>query len=198
MTDGTTAPAWIEAFRRMSSAHWLGDRRRFNRVADQRLKQRIGAGLLDRVELAVLQVLDPGREAEAQQMTEAEHMIGRAGGIGVVLGDAQVGLVRVMVQPVENVGRLAHRRRDHPGVERSVLAGHVSIEDHAGVDAVLGVDGAAGSGATAGAEILAVRGRGRTVVPDRGHRMSVMGVDDGGAGGDVVVVADVPLRHVDQ
>ena len=25
-----------------------------------------------------------------------------------------------------------------------------------------------------------------------------MGVDDGGAGGDVVVVADVPLRHVDQ
>ena len=28
--------------------------------------------------------------------------------------------------------------------------------------------------------------------------MAVVGVDDGGAGGDVVVVADVPLRHVDE
>ena len=28
--------------------------------------------------------------------------------------------------------------------------------------------------------------------------MPVVGVDDGGAGGDVVVVADVPLRDVDQ
>src|SRR5215472_507191 len=28
--------------------------------------------------------------------------------------------------------------------------------------------------------------------------MSMMGVDDGGASGDIVVVADVPLRHVDQ
>jgi hypothetical protein len=28
--------------------------------------------------------------------------------------------------------------------------------------------------------------------------MPVVGVDDGGAGGDVVVVADVPLRHVDE
>ena len=28
--------------------------------------------------------------------------------------------------------------------------------------------------------------------------MSVMGVDDGGARGDVIVVADVPLRHVDE
>ena len=43
-----------------------GDRCRFNRVADQRLKQRIGAGLVNRVELAVLQVLDPGREAITQ------------------------------------------------------------------------------------------------------------------------------------
>jgi hypothetical protein len=28
--------------------------------------------------------------------------------------------------------------------------------------------------------------------------MTVMGVDDGGTGSDVVVVADVPLRDVDQ
>jgi hypothetical protein len=34
----------------------------------------------------------------------------------------------------------------------------MSVEDNAGIDAVLGVDGATGSGATAGAEVLAVRG----------------------------------------
>jgi hypothetical protein len=28
--------------------------------------------------------------------------------------------------------------------------------------------------------------------------MPVVRVDDGGAGGDIVVVADVPLRHVDE
>ena len=83
-------------------------------------------------------------------------------------------------------------------MERAVAARDVGVEDEAGVDAVFGVDGAAGLGAAAGAEILAVRGRGRSVVPDRGHRMPVVGVDDGGAGGDVVVVADVPLRDVDQ
>ena len=32
-------------------------------------------------------------------------MIRRSCGVGVVLGDAEIGLVRVMVQPVEYVGR---------------------------------------------------------------------------------------------
>jgi hypothetical protein len=38
----------------------------------------------------------------------------------------------------------------------------------------------------------------RAIVPYRGHRVSVMDVDNGGAGGDVVVIADMPLRNVDQ
>ena len=55
-------------------------------------------------------------------MAEAEHVIRRAGGVGVMLGDAQVGLVRVLVQPIEDIGRLAHRRREHLRMERPVLA----------------------------------------------------------------------------
>src|SRR3954469_5271592 len=74
----------------------------------------------------------------------------------------------------------------------------MGVEDNAGIDAVLGVDSASGPGASASTEVLAVRGRGRAIVPDRCHRVSVMNVDDGGSSGDVVVVADMPLRHVDQ
>ena len=145
--DGTTAPASMEAFTRMSvrsarartalatghfrpgrrqlaqndgrndracldggfQPHQLGplseDRRRFDGVADQRHKQRPVGGFLDRVKLAVLQILDPGHESVSQQMAKAEYVIRRSCGVGVVLGDAEIGLVRVMVQPVEYVGR---------------------------------------------------------------------------------------------
>ena len=91
-------------------------------------------------------------------MAETEHMVCRAGGVGVVFGDTQVGLVRLVMQSVENVWRLAHRRGNHSGVERALSAGHMGVEDNARIDAVPGIDGAAGSGATAGAEVLAVRG----------------------------------------
>jgi hypothetical protein len=52
------------------------DRSGVDRLADQQLEQRIRAGLLDRVELAVFQVLDPRRELEPEQAAEAEHVIG--------------------------------------------------------------------------------------------------------------------------
>ncbi len=91
-----------------------------------------------------------------QLMTETEHMVGHAGRVGVVLGDAQVGLMRLMVQPVENVWRLTHRRGEHPRVEGIVSAGYVGVDNDAWIDAVFSVDGAAGSGAPAGAEVLAV------------------------------------------
>ena len=61
------------------------------------------AGLLDRVEFAVLEVLDPWREPVAEQVAQAEHMISRARGVGVVLCDPQVGLVSVVVQGVQDV-----------------------------------------------------------------------------------------------
>ena len=44
-------------------------------------------------------------------------MIRCPSGIGVVLGDAQIGLVGMVVQPVEDVGGLAHRCRDDPRVK---------------------------------------------------------------------------------
>src|SRR5208283_4678617 len=131
-------------------------------------------------------------------MTEAEHMVCRAGGVGVMFGDAKVGLMRMVMQPIENIWRLAHRRGEHSRVERVVSPGYMGVDDNAGIDAVFGVDGASGPGAAAGAEVLTVRGGGRPVIPNRRHRVLVMRIDDGGAGGDIVIVADVPLSHVDQ
>jgi hypothetical protein len=37
-------------------------------------------------------------------MAKTEHVIRRSCGVAVVLGDAEIGLVRVMVQPVEHIG----------------------------------------------------------------------------------------------
>jgi hypothetical protein len=53
------------------------------------LEQRVSPGLVDRVELAVLQVIDPGCEAEAQQIAEAKHVVRRADSVGVMLGDEE-------------------------------------------------------------------------------------------------------------
>ena len=83
-------------------------------------------------------------------------MLGRAGRVRVMLADAQIGLVHMMHQAVEDVWRLAHRRRDHLRMERAVAPGDVRIEPKPWVDAVFGVDRAAGPGAPAGPEILTV------------------------------------------
>ena len=83
-------------------------------------------------------------------MAEAEHVICRAGSVSVVFGDAQVGLVREVMQPVENIWRFTRCRGYHPRVEWPVSAGHMGVDDSTGIDSILGVDRAAGSGATAG------------------------------------------------
>ena len=44
-------------------------------------------------------------------------------------------------------------------------------QDDAGIDNVLDVDDPAGSGAPAGTEVMAIRGCGRAVIPDRCHRV---------------------------
>jgi hypothetical protein len=47
-------------------------------------------------------------------------VIRRSGGVGVMLEDAQIGLVGMMVQAIEHVRRFTHRRRNDPRVGRPV------------------------------------------------------------------------------
>lgn len=65
-------------------------------------------------------------------------MIGRTGGVGIMLGDAQIGLVDMMQQPVKHIGRLAHGSGDDARVEGPVLARNMSIDHRAGLDAIFG------------------------------------------------------------
>ena len=69
----------------------------------------------------------------AQQMAEAEHVIRRSDGVGVMLDDAQIGLVSVMVQAIEHLRRFAHYHRNDPSSERFVMTEHMRIEHRAWV-----------------------------------------------------------------
>src|SRR3954471_24809851 len=51
------------------------ERRRVHRIPDQRLQQRVCVGLFGCVELALFQVLDAWREAIAQEVAQAEHVV---------------------------------------------------------------------------------------------------------------------------
>src|SRR3954463_2005131 len=72
------------------------------------------------------------------------------------------------------------------------------IDPRAGVNALFGIARTARSGVASGSEVLAVRRRGCPVVPDRRHGMLMVHIDDGSASSDVIVVADMPLRYVDE
>ncbi len=82
-------------------------------------------------------------------------MIGEARRVGVVLLDAQVGLV--VQQAVEHVGRVAHADVHDLGVERRVLVGDVRVKRPPWAAAIFRVDVPGALGLAAGAEVLAVR-----------------------------------------
>ena len=98
-------------------------------AADQRIERFVGRARANDIEPAVGEVADARREAESQQMAEAEHMIDRAGGVGVVLAD--VDRAFVVHEPVENVRGLAGIGGDDFGIERRVAIGDVGVEFHA-------------------------------------------------------------------
>jgi len=82
--DGAGLDRGLHADELGPAAH---DGRGVDRVAEQRLEERIAARLLDRVELALAQVADARREGVAEQVAQPEHMVGSPGGVGVVLDD---------------------------------------------------------------------------------------------------------------
>ena len=75
------------------------------RAADHGLESIVGDVSFGDVQFGFSQIADARSEAEAEQVHQGEDMIGKAGRIGVVLLDAQVGLV--IEQTVEHIGRVA-------------------------------------------------------------------------------------------
>ncbi len=89
------------------------------RRAYQALQRRVTGRFLDGGEPLVGQVADAGGEPVAQEMAQREDMVGKSGGVGVMLLDAEVGLV--VEQTVEYVRGVTDRGVDDLGMERGIL-----------------------------------------------------------------------------
>ncbi len=126
-------------------------------VAANRRSECVVTGFTLRDEqLGVARGADARREAEAQQMHEGKDMIGEARRVGVVLLDAQVGLV--VQQAVEHVGRSSRaRRRSRPWCGTARTGRRCACKTSARAAAIFRVDVPGALGLAAGAEVLAVR-----------------------------------------
>jgi hypothetical protein len=72
-------------------------------ASDKRLKRRIVLGFFGGVQPPVGEIANAGRKTEAQQVTEAKHVVGEAGRVGVVFFDSQV---RFMVKQTPSIKRI--------------------------------------------------------------------------------------------
>jgi hypothetical protein len=143
------------------------------------------------MQAAVPNVAQARREAESEQGQHAEHMVGRATGVGEVLGDAQPATVGE--QAVQYMGRLRRGGGDHLGVERAELIGDVGVECDARLRAVAGVDVAPGFAAPAGAKELAVRAGCASIAPEAGERQGAVRVDDARQRVRIALLAHMPV-----
>ena len=66
-----------------------------------RIERFVSGARADDIEPPVGEIADARREAESREMAEAEHVIDRAGGVGVVLADVERAFM--VHQAVENV-----------------------------------------------------------------------------------------------
>jgi hypothetical protein len=118
------------------------------------------------MQASFLQIAQTRREAVAEERHEAKYMVGCPAGIGVMLFDRQTG--GMVEQPVEDIGRLARGRRDHPARKRVILIRDVGVEADAGFVAVARVDVADRGPAPTGVKELAIARRRGAVAPQRG------------------------------
>ncbi|MDG5973458.1 hypothetical protein JAGODDHD_04228 [Sphingomonas paucimobilis] len=171
----------------------LLDRADLDRTGDERAQRRPRVERRQAVEPALVEVADAGREAEAEQMAQAEDMIDRAGGIGRMFADDQ--LAFMVEQAVEDMRGLAGIGGDDLGVERREAVGDVGVEQHAWFGAIAGVVIGAGLALTTGTKELPVRRRCIARSPDRRERMRGMAIDDRRQRRQIGFVAHMPFRR---
>ena len=90
-------------------------------AADQAGERWILLSVAVDIQALVGQVADARRKVEAEQRHEREEVIGEPSRVGVVLLNAQIGLV--VQKAIEDMGGVAYRGINDLGVERRVLIG---------------------------------------------------------------------------
>src|SRR5512135_1919581 len=119
---------------------------------------------IEDVEPLVLQVSDPWREDEPEDIGDGEQMVGEAAGVRKVLSDPPAG--GGGHQAVETIRRFKSCRGDLSDMKRRVLVGDVGIKFRAGSRSVSGVDKIEGVAPAPGRKELPV-GRGcRALAPE--------------------------------
>ena len=101
------------------------DQLRVDPVDHQRRHQIGQRGVVQAPQALVGQVPDPGREAQANDVVDAEEQVGEPGGVGGVPGDGQLAVtVPEGEDLVQGEQSLPGVGRDHLGPERCVVVGH--------------------------------------------------------------------------
>src|SRR3546814_6297506 len=134
---------------------------RFGRHAGEQ-----GAGFLagKEVQTTLLNVAQARREAVAEEGHETEHMVRCSTRIGVVLLDRHAGLV--IQQAIQDIGRFACGRRDHPARKGIISIRDMGVEGDARFVAAARVDVTDRGPTTAGMKLLSVARRGGAVRSD--------------------------------
>ena len=162
-----------------------------DRAGDERAQRRPGCEVALGVEAAFAEVADSGREAEAEEMAQAENVIDGAGGIGRMLADRDPAFM--VEQPVDDVRSLAGIGGDDLAVEGRETVGDMALEQYARLAAVAGVVIGARLATSARTKELPVRRGGVAWSPQPTERMSMVIVDDRGERAGIGFVADMPF-----
>lgn len=123
--------------------------------ADERVQGWVGTTARE-VYACFGEIADAGREPESEKMRQGEDVVGESGGVGVMLGDAEVGFV--VEKPVEYIGCVADADVDEGGMEGRVLVGDMGVDQAPRSGTVFWVDVAGAFGSVPGFEALPVRG----------------------------------------
>src|SRR3954471_20838324 len=158
-------------------------------AGDERRERRPVVRQAEGVEPALRQVRDAGREAEAEEMRQAEYVVTHATAIRMVNRGREVGLM--IEQSIDDVRSFA-MTGGQPGVEGHITVGDVGVDRHRRIPPGTGVDVARGLAPTGGQEQLAVRARSRAGAKDRRQGLTLMGVDHDGEGLAIGLLAQVP------
>jgi len=133
----------------------LKDERCVDRRADMVGQRRVGIGLLEGVELPVLDVAQPWCEALADQGEQREYMIAGAAGISEQLFDFQNCVV--VEQAVEDIDGFALGRAYRQNAEVAVLIGKPAVELRSRLATIVQIDIVSLGGPVAGPEEVPVR-----------------------------------------
>ena len=150
----------------------LLDGAQIDRSGNERTQRRPGCEVTHSVEAAFAEVADTWREAEAEQVAQAEDVIDGTGRIGRMFADRDAALV--IQQDVDDVRGLAGIGGDDLAVEGCETVGDMGVEQHARLAAIAGVVVGARLAAPARTKEPPVRRGGVARSPQPTERMRIL------------------------